>query len=68
MKKIEHYICEICGTEYKEKRVCEECEKGHHKPVKIEGAKWTPMKNNRSGYPTHIHIKMSNGETIVYKR
>lgn len=27
MKKVEHYICEICGAEYKDKNVCTECEK-----------------------------------------
>ena len=68
MKKVEHYICEICGTEYNNKLKCEECESGHVKPVKIDGANWVSMRNNGSGYPTQIHVKMSNGETITYKR
>lgn len=68
MKKVEHYICEICATEYKDKKKCEECESGHVKPVKIDNATWISMRNNRSGYPTQIHVKMSNGETITYKR
>ena len=68
MKKVEHYICEICGTEYKDKNVCKNCESGHHKPLEISGSNWVSMNNNGSGYPTKIHIKMSNGETITYKR
>ena len=68
MKKVEHYICEICGTEYNSRLKCEECESGHVMPVKIDGANFIPMRNNRSGYPTQIHVKMSNGETITYKR
>lgn len=68
MKEVKHYICDVCGTEYKDKKMCIECEKGHHKPKKIDGATWVPMKNNGSGYPTRVHIEMSNGEVITYKR
>lgn len=68
MKKVEHYICEICGTEYKDKKACTECEEGHHKPERIDGATYVSMKNNGSGYPTRVHIKMSNGEIITYRR
>lgn len=68
MKKVEHYICEVCGTEYNDKEKCADCESGHHKPLEISGANWVSMRNNGSGYPTKIHVKMSNGETITYKR
>lgn len=68
MKKVEHYICEVCGTEYNDMQKCIDCESGHHKPVKIIDAKWAPLNNDRSGYPARIYIKMSNGETITYKR
>ena len=56
MKKVEHYICEICGTEYKDKNICKDCESGHHKPLEISSSNWVSMKNNGSGYPTQIHI------------
>lgn len=68
MKKVEHYICEVCGTEYNDKKKCSDCESGHRKPLEISGANWVSMRNNRSGYPTQIHIKMSDGENITYKR
>lgn len=68
MKKVEHYICEVCGTEYNEKKKCTDCESGHHKPVGISSAKWVSIGNNRSGYPTRIYVKMSNGETVTYIR
>ena len=68
MKEVRHYICEICGTQYKDKNTCKDCESGHHKPLEITSSNWVSMKNNGSGYPTQIHIKMSNGETITYKR
>lgn len=68
MKEVKHYVCETCGTEYNNKANCESCEKGHHKPVGINGANWSPMKNDGSGYPAKVHIRMSNGEVITYKR
>lgn len=68
MKKVEHYICELCGTEYNDEKKCEECETGHVKPEGIERAEWISIKKDNSGYPTKIHVKMSNGKTITYKR
>lgn len=68
MKKVEHYICEICGAEYKDKNTCTECEKKHRKPVSIENARHIPIKNNKKGYPIAITIKMDNGEMVTYKR
>lgn len=60
MKEVKHYICEICGTEYHEKKKCMDCEKNHIKPVAINGARY----NNKSGYPVAVNIEMSNGEII----
>ena len=68
MKKVEHYICEICGAEYRDKNTCAECEKGHRTPVSIEKARHIPIRNNKKGYPTAITVKMDNGELVTYKR
>lgn len=68
MKEVKHYICEICGTEYNDKKKCQDCEKGHVMPKEIVGHNHISMRNNASGYPTMVRIKMSNGETIIYKR
>lgn len=35
MKKVEHYICEVCNTEYKEKKSAERCEKSHKHPKTV---------------------------------
>lgn len=68
MCEVKHYICDICHTEYNDKKKCSDCEKGHIKPEEISGAKYVSIQNNGSGYPTAVHIKMSNGEIITYKR
>lgn len=40
MKKVQHYICEICGTEYNDESVCIKCEKGHHAAKCISGCRY----------------------------
>lgn len=68
MKEVKQYICDICGTAYKEKAKCEECERSHRSPKKVESCRWLPVTQNRSGYPNSINVKMDNGEVITYKR
>ncbi len=68
MKKVKHYICEICGTEYNNKNDCVKCEKGHCKPVSIAVARYISMAQNKSGYPVEICVKMDDGKTVTYKR
>lgn len=29
MKKIDLYQCDICGTQFSDKKLCEKCERGH---------------------------------------
>lgn len=68
MREVKHFICEICGTEYNDKKKCADCEKGHIKPEEINGAKYVSITNNKSGYPLAVHIKMSDGKIITYKK
>ena len=67
MKKIDLYVCEICGTQYKEKAKCQECEKTHVRPVQIIDEKYM-AKNCNGEYPIYIMVKMEDGKTITYKR
>lgn len=68
MKKVEHYICEVCGTEYNDKKKCEECETGHVKPKRIYSSTFITINRDRSGYPTKVSIEMGDGKIITYKR
>lgn len=67
MKKIELYQCEICGTQYKSKAECTNCEKRHIKPVKITGTRYVNFKDNHKGYPVTISVAMKDGSTVTYK-
>lgn len=68
MKTVEHYICEICGGEYNDKRVAEACEKCHKQPKEITGARYLSKAQNGQGYPVSITVKMSDGTHQIYKR
>ena len=35
MKETTLWKCDICGTEYRDKKKCEQCEAGHKKKGKI---------------------------------
>ena len=69
MKKLELYQCEICGTQYKDKIVCEECEKSHIKPYSISGMKYYAKNVGSSdGLPVKITVTFENGHTADYRR
>ena len=68
MKTVEHYICDICKTEYNNKRKCENCESGHRKPKKIIGAIYHPITINALGIPEKIEIEFDNGSKFTYKK
>lgn len=56
MRKIEHYICEICGTEYRDRLSAEKCEKCHKKPVAIIKSRYVSQYQNGAGYPVTIEV------------
>lgn len=68
MKEIKHYVCEICGTEYKEETRATECEKNHKKPKKIESCRFNPKSSDNTGLPSSIMVKFDNGEVVKYSR
>lgn len=68
MRKIERFVCEMCGTEYKDKRMAESCEKCHKKPVAIIKSRYVSKSQNGAGYPVTVEIQMSDGTFQTYKR
>lgn len=68
MKETKLYTCEFCGTSYKEKSKCQQCEENHSKPVKIVDAAYASFKGDESGYPKRITVEMEDGEEVEYRR
>lgn len=68
MKQLTKYECEYCHTQYSAKVDASICESGHKTPVGIEDARYVSTHIEESGYPVALHIKMSDGSTVIYKR
>lgn len=62
MKTVEHFICEICKEEYKEKDKCMECEDNHRKPIGIVSSKYSPIRLDKTGLPITITIEVEGGK------
>ena len=69
MKELKLYQCEICGTQYKSKVDCKNCESSHIKPVKVSGAKWNAKNVGcTDGYPVKVTVTFEDGKTADYRR
>ena len=68
MKEQKLYVCEFCGTQYKEKSKALECEKNHHVPKTMRQPQYHVVKCSQDGYPDRIEIVFEDGKTIWYKR
>ena len=69
MKKVELYQCEVCGTQYKHKGECEECEKKHVRYTRITGAKYNAQNvGSNDGLPVKVTIQFENGKSADYRR
>lgn len=77
MKKIEHYVCEYCGTDYAEEDAALKCEAYHIKPIRIEKKSiqnnfWTPYNEKRQSeilrYPLKLNIEFDDGTVWTYEK
>lgn len=68
MKETILYKCEICGTEYKDKKKCEQCEACHKKKGKIIKMRHQPYSFDHSGYPDKITVRFEDGMEKMYSR
>lgn len=62
MRKVEHYICEICGTEYKEKAMCEKCEK-----TQMSFRVWMHGRSMTASYDGYVDVFADDEEDAEYK-
>ena len=68
MKEVKQYICECCGVQCADKAKAQERERDHIDAINILYQAFLPKKNDASGYPISITVKMADGEKVVYKR
>lgn len=68
MKEVKQYICECYGVQYADKAKAQECEINHKSAINILYQRFLSKKNDASGYPISITVKMADGKKVVYKR
>lgn len=66
------YRCDICGVEYAKIKDAQDCEAYHVAPMggakKIKGFYKGMRHGGCDKYPYKLHITMSDGQVIEYKR
>lgn len=67
MKSLQLYVCEHCGTQYKDKNECKKCENNHKIAMEIHDMRFHACKD-ASNYPDKVEIKMSDGKMAWYHR
>ena len=69
MKKLELYQCEICGTQYANKKDCKDCEDSHIRTKCISGTKYNAKNiGSNDGLPVKITVTFENGVCADYRR
>lgn len=64
MKEQKLYVCEYCGTQYKEKEKALNCEKAHSKKPTIKDARY----HANCDFPDRVEIVFESGKSMWYKR
>ena len=64
MKEQKLYVCEWCGTQYKDKNQALECEKGHKAAKHIHNS----IYHSKCDFPDRVEIEFTDGTRCWYKR
>ena len=61
-KQTKTFICDICGTEYKDINSCKECEQEHATVLETVAVFWHPGLR----FPRYIYFKDSTGKLVLF--
>lgn len=61
-KQTKTFICDICGTEYKDINSCKECEQEHATVLETAAVFWHPGLR----FPRYIYFKDSTGKLVLF--
>lgn len=67
MKELKLYQCELCGTQYKDKKEAQECEKNHVKDFEIVKRAYREPNGKLYRFPVKIWAKSKDGEERMYE-
>lgn len=66
MTEVKQYKCDICGTEYKDKKQAEEGEENHVETIEIVSCKFVRKEFMNDGFLTSITVKSEDGRERRY--
>nr|DAR87871.1 MAG TPA: DNA-directed RNA polymerase [Caudoviricetes sp.]DAT97259.1 MAG TPA: DNA-directed RNA polymerase [Caudoviricetes sp.] len=66
MKQKILYTCELCKTDYADKKKATECECGHKTDLKVIDARYKSIKAVTHGFPTKITVRSKDGKEMTY--
>lgn len=64
MKELKLFVCEHCGTQYKDKEKAKGCEMTHKVANGIGNASY----HANGDYPDKVEVQFTDGKKIWYKR
>lgn len=64
MKKVERYVCDVCGTLYDNEGDCVRCESLHSKVIDNNGIELKYVPGQK--YPNGIEVHFRDAVTLVY--
>jgi len=67
MKEKRLFVCELCNTEYADKKKAKFCEDSHKTKFKIKNMRHVAMNNNRTGFPVTVTLEAEDGSIKTYK-
>ena len=68
MKTKTLYTCEVCHTDYADKKEAERCEANHKKKLQIVSQRFLPYSQDASGFPISIEVEAEGGKRVTYKK
>ena len=64
MKEQKLYVCDFCGTQYKDKEKARICEKGHKMPKRISDVRYRAEGDS----PDRVEVEFTDGSRCWYQR
>ena len=64
MKEQKLYLCEYCGTQYKDKKKAVECEERHKLAKEVKNASY----HAGCDFPDRVEVEFTDGTRCWYKR
>lgn len=67
MKECIVYRCEICGSDFSDRKQAKKCEEGHKTDLVVGKAEYKPCDWVNHGFPRTVVLKSKDGKAAMYR-